>query len=218
MLIQINDTMGDLMRKLDEMLAVADSGDETQLEGGEGLKGETDEDLALSGVKLYKGETLLELTERWRFIYERLSSVDDDNNMHFEYVSASHHITCYNHSAYWYRCILHSDPILTLVFRRFLIYMIMYDSSKFQCNQFLKIISCPHYILFKFSTGSLLHNPHIGLTDVFTRLYGMAKPMADCVVPQGRCNNRSVVILVTTFANNRTFWSFSFVYFVIACC
>jgi len=31
-----------------------------------------------SGVKLYKGETLLELTERWRFIHKRLYDVDTD--------------------------------------------------------------------------------------------------------------------------------------------
>ena len=31
-----------------------------------------------SGVKLYKGETLLELTERWRFIYKRLYDPDED--------------------------------------------------------------------------------------------------------------------------------------------
>jgi hypothetical protein len=34
--------------------------------------------LNFSGVKLYKGETLLELTERWRFIYKRLYDPDED--------------------------------------------------------------------------------------------------------------------------------------------
>jgi len=50
-----------------------------------------------SGVKLYKGETLLELTERWRFIYDRLYDPETDlfdlsripdvhDNVRFEYV------------------------------------------------------------------------------------------------------------------------------------
>ena len=84
MLIHIYDTMGELIRQLDVMLDSAASGDERRIEDGEGLKGETDDDNALSGVKLYKGETLLELTERWRFIYDRLCTVDDDNIMRFE--------------------------------------------------------------------------------------------------------------------------------------
>ena len=29
-------------------------------------------------MKLYKGETLLELTERWRFIYDRLYDSETD--------------------------------------------------------------------------------------------------------------------------------------------
>ena len=33
---------------------------------------------APSGVKLYKGETLLELTERWRFLYKNLYDHDTD--------------------------------------------------------------------------------------------------------------------------------------------
>lgn len=86
MLLQLYDTMGDLIRQLDEMLEAIGSGDEKRLEGGEGLKGDEQADLALSGVKLYKGETLLELTERWRFIYDRLCTVDDDDQMRFEYV------------------------------------------------------------------------------------------------------------------------------------
>ena len=32
----------------------------------------------LSGVKLYKGETLVELTERWKFIYDRLYDPETD--------------------------------------------------------------------------------------------------------------------------------------------
>jgi len=68
----IHQTMGELIGQLEEMLDEMGSGDEKRIEGGEGLRGEAEEDVALSGVKLYKGETLLELTERWRFIYDRL--------------------------------------------------------------------------------------------------------------------------------------------------
>jgi inositol-hexakisphosphate/diphosphoinositol-pentakisphosphate 1-kinase len=74
----IHGTMGELISELEEMLGTMGSGDETRNEGGEGLKGEDDQDLALSGVKLYKGETLLELTERWRFIYDKLYDSETD--------------------------------------------------------------------------------------------------------------------------------------------
>jgi inositol-hexakisphosphate/diphosphoinositol-pentakisphosphate 1-kinase len=75
-LYSIHKTIGELLTQLEEMLGLISSGDENQLDG-EGLKGD-DENLALSGVKLYKGETLLELTERWRFIHSRLYSEDKD--------------------------------------------------------------------------------------------------------------------------------------------
>jgi inositol hexakisphosphate/diphosphoinositol-pentakisphosphate kinase len=78
MLFQIHQTMGLLISQLEEMLGAMGSGDEKRIEGGEGLQNTTDDDVALSGVKLYKGETLLELTERWRFIYERLYDADTD--------------------------------------------------------------------------------------------------------------------------------------------
>lgn len=71
--------MGYLIEQLDEMLGLVGSGDEKRIEGGEGLKGEHDNDLALSGVKLYKGETLLELTERWKFIHKRLYDPEEDS-------------------------------------------------------------------------------------------------------------------------------------------
>ena len=77
-LMEIHKTMGELIAQLEEMLDMVGSGDEQRIEGGEGLKGEDEDDVALSGVKLYKGETLLELTERWRFIYKRLYDCDDD--------------------------------------------------------------------------------------------------------------------------------------------
>jgi inositol hexakisphosphate/diphosphoinositol-pentakisphosphate kinase len=78
MLFQIHQTMGLLISQLEEMLGAMGSGDEKRIEGGEGLQNTTDDDVALSGVKLYKGETLLELTERWRFIYDRLYDADTD--------------------------------------------------------------------------------------------------------------------------------------------
>ena len=30
----------------------------------------------------------------------------------------------------------------------------------------------------------MLHNPHLGLTSILSKLYDLAKSMADCVVPQ----------------------------------
>jgi inositol hexakisphosphate/diphosphoinositol-pentakisphosphate kinase len=77
-LMEIYKTMGSLIYQLEEMLGLMGSGDEMRIEGGEGLKGDDENDVALSGVKLYKGETLLELTERWRFIHKRLYDPDDD--------------------------------------------------------------------------------------------------------------------------------------------
>lgn len=74
---KIYNTMGELIAQLEEMLGLICSGDENQLDG-EGLQGD-EQDLALSGVKLYKGETLLELTERWRFIYLRMYDEDKDS-------------------------------------------------------------------------------------------------------------------------------------------
>lgn len=75
-LFKLRDTIGALLYELDEMLGLMGSGDEMQLDG-EGLKGD-ENNQALSGVKLYKGETLLELTERWRFIYHRLYDEEKD--------------------------------------------------------------------------------------------------------------------------------------------
>jgi inositol hexakisphosphate/diphosphoinositol-pentakisphosphate kinase len=77
-LMEIYKTMGYLIEELEEMLGMMGSGDEKRIEGGEGLKGEDEDDVALSGVKLYKGETLLELTERWKFIHKRLYDPDED--------------------------------------------------------------------------------------------------------------------------------------------
>lgn len=77
-LFKIRSAMGELLEQLEEMLDSMASGDENIMEGGEGLKGDKEEDQALSGVKLYKGETLLELTERWRFIYNHLYDDDKD--------------------------------------------------------------------------------------------------------------------------------------------
>ena len=66
---RIHQMIGELLSHLGEMLGAAGSGDEGGVEGN---------DFALSGVKLYKGETLLELTERWRFIYENLYNTETD--------------------------------------------------------------------------------------------------------------------------------------------
>jgi inositol hexakisphosphate/diphosphoinositol-pentakisphosphate kinase len=77
-LVEIHELMGELIAQLEEMLEDMGSGDERRIEGGEGLRGLSNDDVALSGVKLYKGETLLELTERWRFIYERLYDAETE--------------------------------------------------------------------------------------------------------------------------------------------
>lgn len=77
-LMEIYRSMGYLIDQLEEMLGMMGSGDEKRIEGGEGLKGDDENDVVLSGVKLYKGETLLELTERWRFIHKRLYDPDED--------------------------------------------------------------------------------------------------------------------------------------------
>lgn len=77
-LFAIRDTIGELLDQLDEMLNVMASDVENTHEGGEGLVGEDDDDEALSGIKLYKGETLLELTERWRLLHIKLYDEDKD--------------------------------------------------------------------------------------------------------------------------------------------
>ena len=75
----IYETMGTLIAELEDMLTSIESADEKITEEGEIPSGESeDADAQLSGVKLYKGETLLELTERWRFIYERLYDTETD--------------------------------------------------------------------------------------------------------------------------------------------
>lgn len=65
------------MEQLDEMLGELMSGDEERIEGGEGLKGKEGHE-ALSGIKLYKGETLLELTERWKLLHNKLYDEEKD--------------------------------------------------------------------------------------------------------------------------------------------
>ncbi|CAB9509992.1 hexakisphosphate and diphosphoinositol-pentakisphosphate kinase [Seminavis robusta] len=124
-LMQIHRTMGELIDQLEEMLGMMGSGDEKRIEGGEGLKGDDENDVALSGVKLYKGETLLELTERWRFLYKNLYDSDTD----------------------------------------------MFDLSR--------VPDVHDNVRF-----DVLHNPHLGLSSTLEKLYNLAKPMADCVVPQ----------------------------------
>jgi inositol-hexakisphosphate/diphosphoinositol-pentakisphosphate 1-kinase len=102
-LFKIHKTMGELLAQLQEMWCGLTNGEQNchrNNEQGEGVRGECESDLALSGVKLYKGETLLELTERWRFIYDRLYDESTDtfdlskipdvhDNVRFEYVCLS---------------------------------------------------------------------------------------------------------------------------------
>ena len=59
------------------MLGELLSGDEEVIEGGAGLKGK-EHDETLSGIKLYKGETLLELTERWKLLQKKLYDEEED--------------------------------------------------------------------------------------------------------------------------------------------
>mmetsp|Transcript_13191 Transcript_13191/g.27009 ORF Transcript_13191/g.27009 Transcript_13191/m.27009 type:complete len:1152 (+) Transcript_13191:786-4241(+) len=76
----IYETMATLIEELEEMWSNLESGDEKTTEESDNEKKESeDADAQLSGVKLYKGETLLELTERWRFIYQRM--YDDETKM-----------------------------------------------------------------------------------------------------------------------------------------
>jgi inositol hexakisphosphate/diphosphoinositol-pentakisphosphate kinase len=71
-LLAIHSTIGKLVEQLDDMLGELASGDEEVIEGGAGLKSREETDEALSGIKLYKGETLLELTERWKLLQNKL--------------------------------------------------------------------------------------------------------------------------------------------------
>lgn len=77
-LFKIHRVIGELISQLEDMLGVMGSGDESRIEGGEGLRGNDEADTALSGVKLYKGETLLELTERWRLLYNKMYDEEKD--------------------------------------------------------------------------------------------------------------------------------------------
>ena len=77
-LFEIRNTIGRLLGQLDDMLGLMSSDFENKNEGGEGLKGGEDDDEALSGIKLYKGETLLELTERWRLLHKKLYDEEND--------------------------------------------------------------------------------------------------------------------------------------------
>jgi len=77
-LVAIHSTIGSLVEQLDEMLGELASGDEEVIEGGAGLKSKEETDDALSGIKLYKGETLLELTERWKLLQNKLYDEEKD--------------------------------------------------------------------------------------------------------------------------------------------
>jgi len=73
----IHQTIGELIVQLEEMLGTFHS-EEERNESGEGIVTTNDEEEALSGIKLYKGETLLELTERWRLLHLKLYDEDED--------------------------------------------------------------------------------------------------------------------------------------------
>lgn len=77
-LLEIRAIMKTLVEQFEEMLDLMHSEDEKRIEGGEGLRASKDGDDTLSGVKIYKGETLLELTERWRNLYETLYDEETD--------------------------------------------------------------------------------------------------------------------------------------------
>jgi inositol hexakisphosphate/diphosphoinositol-pentakisphosphate kinase len=77
-LLAIHSTIGKLVEQLDDMLGELVSGDEEVIEGGAGLKSKEEHDEALSGIKLYKGETLLELTERWKLLQNKLYDEEKD--------------------------------------------------------------------------------------------------------------------------------------------
>jgi inositol hexakisphosphate/diphosphoinositol-pentakisphosphate kinase len=76
-LFTIHSVIKELLDQLDDMLGGITSDMENKNEGGEGLIGD-EENETLSGIKLYKGETLLELTERWRLLYTKLYDEDED--------------------------------------------------------------------------------------------------------------------------------------------
>lgn len=119
-LFTIHETIGRLVDHLDEMFGELASEDESVIEGGAGLKGPEGQDGALSGIKLYKGETLLELTERWKLIYN----------------------TLYNE-----------------------------DTASFDLSRIPDVLDNVRF--------DLLHNPHLGLTEMLQKLFCLAKPMAD---------------------------------------
>ena len=76
-MVNIHSTIGKLVEQLDEMLGELLSGDEEVIEGGAGLKAKEGHE-TLSGIKLYKGETLLELTERWKLLQNKLYDDESD--------------------------------------------------------------------------------------------------------------------------------------------
>jgi len=76
-LFAIRETIGELLKQLDEMLCQIGV-DENANVGGEGLRSTGEEDEALSGIKQYKGETLLELLERWRLLHLKMYDEEKD--------------------------------------------------------------------------------------------------------------------------------------------
>ena len=64
--------------------------------------------------------------------------------------------------------------------------MITSASSKSLSLDFFIFLNFQHLTHHFYLLLSLLHNPHLGLSETFNRLYDDAKLMADCVVPQGK--------------------------------
>jgi len=66
------------LRKLEVMLGGLSAEVEDVIEGGAGLRSSFRHEEVLSGIKLYKGETLRELFDRWKFVADKL--YDEENN------------------------------------------------------------------------------------------------------------------------------------------
>lgn len=63
----------------------------------------------------------------------------------------------------------------------------------------------------------MLHNPHLGLASTLSKLYDLAKSMADCVVPQeygtALVEKRGMLIMITCASLNLSDWNNSYFHF-----
>lgn len=76
-LFSIRQTIAELLGQLDDMLGLM-ANDKGSRSEGENDKVGREGNETLSGIKLYKGETLLELTERWRLLHKKLYNEEFD--------------------------------------------------------------------------------------------------------------------------------------------